>query len=157
MKDAKLNHHSKKTFDELIIVATAIVLLVAGYDTTGTTLAWALYELSKNPEVQDRLRNEVEAISDGDMEKDLSYDNLQSMTYLDQVICETLRFHNPVAILQRATSKDYTIPGTDLIIPKDGSVWINILAIHFDSKHYSDPHVFNPDHFSKEAKAKRNP
>ena len=157
LKDAKLNHHSKKTFDELIIVATAIVLLVAGYDTTGTTLAWALYELSKNPEIQDRLRDEVEAITDGDMEKDLSYDNLQCMTYLDQVICETLRFHNPIAILQRATSKDYTIPGTDLIVPKDNSVWINILAIHFNPKHYSDPHVFNPDHFSKEEKAKRNP
>ena len=98
-----MNHHSKQSFDELVIVATAIVLLVAGYDTTGTTLAWACYELAKNPEIQEKLRQEVEDILDGDPEKKLSYDDIQSMTYLDQVINETLRFHNPVGALQRSS------------------------------------------------------
>ena len=152
-----MSHHGKKTFDETVIVATAMVLLVAGYDTTGTTLSWACYALSKNQKVQDQLKAEIDEVVGRDIDKTISYDDIQSMTYLDQVICETLRFHNPISILQRATSKDYTIPGTDLIVPKDNSVWINILAIHFNPKHYSDPHVFNPDHFSKEEKAKRNP
>ena len=65
-------------------MSTAIVLLVAGYDTTGNTLAFALYELAKNPEVQEKLRTEVEDITDGDLEKELTYDDLQKMTYLDQ-------------------------------------------------------------------------
>ena len=98
----------------------------------------------------------LEEITDGDLEKDLNYDNLQSMTYLEQVICETLRFHNPIGVLRRSTTKDYLVPGSDLIFPKDHNVWINVMAIHFDPKHYSDPHIFNPDHFSKEAKSKRS-
>ena len=65
-------------------MSTAIVLLVAGYDTTGNTLAFALYELAKNPVVQEKLRTEVEDIIDGDLEKELTYDDLQKMTYLDQ-------------------------------------------------------------------------
>ena len=65
-------------------MSTAIVLLVAGYDTTGNTLAFALYELAKNPDVQEKLRTEVEDIIDGDLEKELTYDDLQKMTYLDQ-------------------------------------------------------------------------
>ena len=65
-------------------MSTAIVLLVAGYDTTGNTLAFALYELAKNPDVQEKLRTEVEDITDGDLEKELTYDDLQKMTYLDQ-------------------------------------------------------------------------
>ena len=152
-----MNHHSKETFDELVIVGTAILFFVAGYDTTSTTLAFALYELSKNPEIQDRLREEVENISDSDTKNDFTYDNLHDMTYLDQIICETLRFYNPTGMIQRTVTKEYTIPGSDIIIPKDNNVWVNTVAIHFDPKHYFDPHVFNPDHFSKEAKAQRNP
>ena len=86
-----------------------------------------------------------------------SYDDLSRMTYIDQVISETLRFHNIAAQLQRVTEKDYKIPGSDLVLPKDTTVVINPLAIHFDPKHYSNPHEFDPDHFSKEAKAKRHP
>merc|ERR1740129_2601417 len=62
-KDAKLDHKLKKgEFDETVIVATAIVMLVAGYDTTGTTLAFACYDLAKHPDVQEKLRDEVEEI-----------------------------------------------------------------------------------------------
>ena len=141
----------------MVIVATAIVLLVAGYDTTGTTLAFALYELAKNQDIQERLRSEVEEKTNGDPDKALTYDDLQSMTYLDQIISETLRFHTPIAILQRATTKEYSIPGTNFTIEKDTSVWTNVMGIHFDSKNYANPFVFDPDHFTKEAKSQRNP
>ena len=77
---------------------------------------------------------------------------------MDQVINETLRFHNPTAgALMRKTSKEYKVPGSDLILGKDMAVWVNVQAIHFDPKHYSNPHIFDPEHFNKEAKAARNP
>ena len=100
---------------------------------------------------------EVEDILDGNSEKKLSYDDIQSMTYLDQVISETLRVHNPVGALQRSSAKEYKVPGTDIVIPKDTMVWMNVLSIHFDPKHYENPHAFDPDHFSKDAKANRHP
>ena len=157
-KDAKLKVTSKhqKEFDELVIVSTAIVILVAGYDTTGTTLSWACYELAKNPDVQEKLRVEIEEVM-GDSTSDLTYDDLQSMTYLDQVISETLRFHTPISILRRAVEKDYKVPGHDLVLKKDQGIWINIMSVHFDPESYPDPEVFNPENFSKEAKAKRSP
>ena len=139
-----------------MIVATAIVILVAGYDTTGTTLAWACYQLAKNPEVQEKLREEVEGIA-SDPSQDLTYDDIQSMTYIDQVISETLRLHTPIAILQRAVEKDYKVPGHDLVLKKDQGIWINVMSVHFDPESYPDPEVFNPENFSKEAKAKRSP
>jgi len=116
-----------------------------------------LYELIKNPEVQEKLRDEIEDITNGDSDKKLTYDELQGMTYLDQVICETLRFHTPISVLQRGTTKDYKFPGTDFVCEEGLSVWINVMAIHFNPDHYANPDVFDPEHFSKEAKAQRNP
>ena len=75
---------------------------------------------------------------------------------LDQIICETLRFHNPIPVNQRNARRDYKVPGHDLIIEKDTQVWINSLAVHMDPKHYPNPYEWNTDHFSKEAKAARH-
>ena len=77
-----------------------------------------MYQLAKNPDVQEKLRAEIEDVTNSDSENELTYDHLQSMTYLDQVINETLRLHNPVGALNRTTTKDYMMPETDLIIPK---------------------------------------
>ncbi len=38
------------------VVATALVLLVAGYDTTGQTLSYAAFELARNPKIQEKLQ-----------------------------------------------------------------------------------------------------
>ena len=152
-----MNHVSKtKLVDDLDIVATAIGFLFAGYDTTGTALAYACYHLSKNPDVQEKLRNEILAIA-GDDSDDLTYDQIQAIPYLDQVVHETLRFSNPVGLLSRATCKPYTIPGTDLTLEENFPVWINSIAVHMDPNIYPDPTKFNPDNFSKENKAKRHP
>ena len=156
--DAQLKHDAgkKHEFDELVIVATAIILLVAGYDTTSTTLAYCCYQLAKNPDIQDRLRNEIENQTN-DQEDLITYDQVQTMTYLDQIISEVLRLHNPASILQRSANKDYQIPNTDLVIPEGTGVWINGVAVHMNPKYYENPKSFNPEHFSKEAKAKRHP
>ena len=120
-------------------------------------LAYALYELAKNPEIQERLQSEIDEVTNGDAEKIITYEDLQNMTYLDQVISETLRFHTLLPMLQRSTNKEYKLPGYDLVIPENTELMINVMAIHFDPKHYGDPDNFNPDHFSKEAKAQRSP
>ena len=79
------------------------------------------------------------------------------MTYMDQVLEETLRFHTPIGALQRTTEKDYKIPGHDLILETGVEININVSALHFNPKHYSNPYYFDPDHFTPEAKATRHP
>ena len=54
-------------------------------------------------------------------------------------------------------SGDYTIPGTNVQLKKDDWVGLNIIGIHMDPAYYPDPKTFNPDNFSKEAKAGRHP
>ena len=55
-KDAKLDHKNKKELDDMTIVATAMVMLVAGYDTTAQTLSFIAYELTMQEDIQRRLQ-----------------------------------------------------------------------------------------------------
>merc|ERR1712181_71272 len=55
--DMKMTHKANgKDIDEMGFIGTAMVFLVAGYDTTGMTLSWICYELAKNPDLQRRWR-----------------------------------------------------------------------------------------------------
>ena len=154
-QDANLNHTTRKgELDEIVIVATAILMLIAGYDTTATTLSFALYELAMNPDIQEKLRDEVDNITSDN--KQLTYNDLQSMTYLDQIISETLRYHLSLG-QGRYTLKDYKVPGHDLVIEEGTLIIINTFAIHSDPIYYANSKQFDPEHFSKESKSSRNP
>jgi len=157
-KDMKLDHVSGiKDFDEKTIVSTAMVLMAAGYDTTAMTLAFAAYELSKKPDIQMKLQNEVDeafaAADDGVPD----YNTIQNLPYLDQVIHETLRMHPVFNMTRTCVVPEYKVPGTSYTIKKDERIMINVSGIHSDPKFYPNPEEFNPDNFSKEAKSTRSP
>ncbi len=59
-KDGCHNNMKNIKLDEDIVVATAMVFLVAGYDTTGITLSCLAYHLSKQPAIQERLQQEID-------------------------------------------------------------------------------------------------
>jgi cytochrome P450 len=66
-------------------VAQAFTFLVAGYETSGTALSYALYELALHPEIQQSLRAEIlEVMSKHDGK--VTYEGIQDMSYLDRVV-----------------------------------------------------------------------
>lgn len=67
-------------------LAQAFVFFFAGADASSTTIALALTELAYNIEAQDKLREEIVKITKGEKNTDITYDQLQEMTYLNQVI-----------------------------------------------------------------------
>ena len=69
-------------------------------------MAWALYVLTQNKDVQTKLREEVSSISTDNP----SMDDLNGLPYLDAVVRETLRLHSAVPSVQRQAVKDDCIP-----------------------------------------------
>jgi len=66
-------------------VGQILTFLVAGFETTGSTISYALYELALHPEIQTRLRAEIMLVlskHNGQM----AYDGIQEMTYMDMVV-----------------------------------------------------------------------
>lgn len=68
--------------------------VLAGSDTTGITLAQILQHLAEHPDAQERLRKEA-ADAHGPDDRDLSFDELARLPYLDAVVKETLRLYVP--------------------------------------------------------------
>merc|ERR1719242_1380860 len=97
---------SKARLNEDYVIATAIILMQAGFDTTALTMSNALYELTLNPECQRRLQDELAEANIDD------YSVLQGLPYLDAVLHETLRVHPVLALLEKICTKEYKVPGT---------------------------------------------
>ncbi|KAF8838204.1 cytochrome P450 [Paxillus ammoniavirescens] len=99
------------------VIAQAKVLLVAGYETTSISLTWALIELALNPDVQNKLREELLEFG-----ADPTYDQLaNSLPYLDAVVHETLRLHPPIPDATRIAAEDDIIPLSEPVRTKSGN------------------------------------
>ena len=74
------------------IAAQSIGFLQAGSDTTSVTLSLASFFIAANPEVQEKLHQEIDSVCPDDDEMP-SYDTVRELPYLDMVIAETLRLY----------------------------------------------------------------
>ena len=150
-------HSSKVNKDEDIIIATAMVILVAGYDTTGLTLSFMAYELASNPDIQEKLQEEVDEAYKANNGALPDYKIIQELPYLEMCILETLRLHTPFGNMTRSCTKDTTIPNYEHQVRKNDLINIPISGIHMDPEFYPNPTQFNPDNFSKESQSTRSP
>ncbi|KAI0235174.1 hypothetical protein LSAT2_014355 [Lamellibrachia satsuma] len=136
-----------------MILANSTLFFIAAYDTTSLTLTYLLYSLALNPDCQQRVVDEVNKVM-GD-EDEVRYEMLREMTYLDKCLQETLRMYPPSVSVIREAYKDVVVSG--VVIQKDMTVHIPIYALHHDPEVYPQPDKFDPERFSPEAKAARNP
>ncbi|XP_063988701.1 probable cytochrome P450 6a13 [Diachasmimorpha longicaudata] len=142
--------------DENIIAAQAFVFFVAGHETSSTTIAFCLYELALNAEIQKKVREEIcDAIEAADGK--LTYEAVHDMKYLDKVLLETLRKYPLAPILSRRCEYPYEIPETDVVLPAGMRVVTPVYGIHHDPQYYPSPDTFDPERFSEENKATRHP
>ncbi|XP_060076184.1 cytochrome P450 3A9-like [Ylistrum balloti] len=133
--------NKKLSTDE--IIASSVLFFVAGYETTASLLQYSAYELAVNPDIHERMLQEIQDTI-GDEEP--VYENIRQLTYMDQVLYEVLRKYPPVNRLTRSASEDRVIDGVTL--RKGFRVVIPIYNIHHDPRFYPEPEVFNPERFA---------
>jgi cytochrome P450 len=96
------------TRDRTVLRDQLLSILLAGRDTTACTLTWTIYELSMQPRIVERLRQEIgEKVG---WEKKPTYEDLKGMKYLQHIMNETLRLYPVVPFNVRFALKDTTLP-----------------------------------------------
>ncbi|KAK5641877.1 hypothetical protein RI129_010424 [Pyrocoelia pectoralis] len=140
------------------ITAQALIFFFAGFDSSSTLMSFIAYELAVNPDIQERLRQEV----DDTLQRcngSVTYEALMQMKYLDMVVSETLRKWPTITAIDRLCVKPYTIEPTNsdekpITLEKGDFVWLPMYALHRDPKFYPEPDRFDPERFSDENKSK---
>ncbi|XP_003469926.3 cytochrome P450 3A9-like [Cavia porcellus] len=144
---------SHKALSDLELVAQSIIFIFGGYETTSSTLSFAMYALATHPDVQKKLQQEIDTILPN--KTPATYDVLMEMEYLDMVVNEILRLYPIAGRLERTCKKDVEING--VVIPKGSLVLIPIYALHRDPKYWKEPEKFCPERFSKKNKNNIDP
>ncbi|XP_008944145.1 PREDICTED: thromboxane-A synthase, partial [Merops nubicus] len=143
----------QQTLTEDEIAGQAFLFLIAGYETTTSTLSFATYLLATNPECQEKVLQEVDEFSGKHMVPD--YQNVQELPYLDMVIAETLRMYPPAFRFTREAAKDCVVLGQR--IPAGAVIETAVGHLHHNPDFWPEPEKFIPERFTEEAKKERHP
>jgi cytochrome P450 len=139
-------------FDQQQAIDELKQYLWAGTETTALTLAWAMYETSRNPEAAERIRREGEAVY-GDREPTAA--DYSALQYTRAVIQETMRVYPPIWGLIRVAAKDDEIGGKK--IRAGDRVVLFAYGAHHNPQFWPDPEAFQPERWIGDAAKGRKP
>ncbi|XP_050024415.1 cytochrome P450 3A24-like [Dermacentor andersoni] len=138
------------------IVSNCFISLAAGFETTAVTLALILDELARSLEEQEKLYVELVSAFPGGLQRDVEYDELQSLKRLDMVVSEALRKNPPLVLFTtRMCNEDITVMGRT--IPAGSRLVVPKWSIHRDPELWPEPEKFDPERFNPDNESNRHP
>ena len=141
MKDPSLD---KKYFDDEHLYSSALTFFLAGSVSSKDFLEWSLSALVVHPEVQEKMRQEIDSVVGRD--RRISMHDKQFLPYCEAVITEIERFSSitpigiPHAVLEDTDLENY-------FLPKGTQVIIDALNVHFNPEYFEEPTLFKPERF----------
>jgi len=137
-----------QTMSDERLVDNLLTFLLAGHQTIATALTWTLYLLSRAPEWQARVLDEVrQVVPSGPV----TAEHVDRLVTVQQVLKESLRLYPPLAMMTRYTAKDVELGGKHI---KAGTlIGLPIYVIHRHRKLWDDPDRFDPSRFAPEREA----
>jgi cytochrome P450 len=136
--------HTGQPLSDDDICHELVLFILAGHDTTSTTLTYSLWALGHHPAIQDRVFDEVSALGD----RPLTPDDVTRLGHTVRVLHEALRLCPPGAGTPRLLKKDLVVDRYRL---EAGTVAVvSFYAMHRDPELWDDPLTFDPDRFLPE-------
>ncbi|ANE48346.1 hypothetical protein SY83_21000 [Paenibacillus swuensis] len=119
-----------------------LTIFLAGHETTANTLTWAFYEITRHPEVLQRLQEELASVLDGREPTLQDYDKLG---YTQNIIWEVLRLYPPAWLIGRKATEDVEIG--EYLIQQGEEVTVSPYLMHRHPKYFPEPNRFRPERF----------
>lgn len=120
-----------------------MTLFGAGQETTATALTWTWYLLSRHPEVEAKLLEELHGVLAG---RAPAPADLPKLPYTEMIVRETVRLYPPAPVFGREPVEDVVIGG--FRVSKGSLVIINTYALQRDPRFFNDPERYDPERFA---------
>lgn len=133
------------------LVAETRTTLIAAHETTASALAWTFFLLARHPDVERKLRKEIDSVLDG---RDPTFEDYQDLKYTRWVMLEALRLYPSIWVVSRTPQENDEIFGYR--IPKGSIVTICPYAFHRRPQLWPEPEKFEPERFAPEASRDRS-
>ena len=127
------------------VLDNLLTFLIAGHETTASSLTWTLYLLAKYPEWQERIAREVHEVAGDD---ELTADHIGQLHVTRQVLSEAMRVYAPAPMMARVAEQPTRIGDIDVEV--DALIFLPLYVIHRHEMLWDKPEVFWPDRFAKE-------
>ncbi|XP_017405936.1 cytochrome P450 82A4 [Vigna angularis] len=139
-----LDGQTSNGFDaDTMTKSTVLSIILAATDTISTTLTWAMCLILRNPNVLEKIKEELHIVG---KEKWLSENDITKLIYLQATVKETLRLYPPAPLsAPHEFTEDCTINGYN--VTKGTRLITNLWKIHTDEYVWSDPLEFKPEKF----------
>jgi cytochrome P450 len=125
-----------------------VTLFVSGSETNGEALTWTCWLLTQHPEVESRVRDEVDRVL-GD--RPACAGDLPNLTYTNMVLAESMRLYPPTWLFVRVAVDDDTLPG-GAVIPAGAKIYLSQYVMHRHPRFFPDPDRFDPERFAEDAR-----
>ena len=140
-----------KALSDRAVRNEAIVIFMAGHETTANTLAWTWLNLSQSPRVLKKLHAELAEVLGG---RPPVFEDVQKLRYTRYVIEETLRLYPPVPLLSRRAIRDGLLEGE--AYRKGDILMVSPWLLHRNPNVWSQPDTFMPERFDPEIAPRPN-
>lgn len=127
-------------------------MFLAGSETTGLSLAWAIYELTRAPSVRRQVEEEVDRVLQGRIP---TYEDLDKLVITKSVVDETLRLYPSVWQFPRDPVTDDELAGHH--VPAGATVMISAFGTHRNPEVWENPNAFDPTRFHDPEEQRRRP
>jgi len=125
------------------VLDEALILLVAGHETSANALTWLSYLLAQHPDTAAGIRAEADAVLAGRVP---TFDDLPRLGAALHAVQEAMRLYPPAWMVDRVALADDSYHG--LPIPKGTLFAVYLYGLHHDAKHWPEPAAFRPARFA---------
>ncbi|KAG1657270.1 Cytochrome P450 2C2 [Nymphon striatum] len=144
VEDDKEDAGYHKTFYEEQLKYLIIDIFGAGTETSSTTIRWALLYMVRHPEIQEKVRKEIDEVVG--TERYPQMEDKSNLPYTTAALQEAERLGSAIA-QSLPRSSENAVKFRNYIIPKRSLVAFSLYTIHRDPKLWDDPDSFNPSRF----------